>query len=239
VTLLYATGNRTYGYCYMRLVHALWLAAACSPPPPTVPIANHPATGAKPPACPSNLEALVRARWHQLEDATDLKLQCEPGNFGAPGWFVTATYFAEHSIFASSGILAANAGTDLVDPTIDEVAFGTPLDRQFTYRAADLDGDGVDEIVKQSVDSRQSDFALQVNVVRVKDGAMVEIQGPFVNADDAGPDGIRFWCDARLAAVTGRRIMTTITSRRGEPQCPVRGNHVFELRGEELVEIHH
>jgi hypothetical protein len=222
----------------MRHVPYLVIAMACSHP--TAPVANHASMKSAPnrPACPADARVLVQG-W-RLEDATDLRVECAGGFFGQPGWFLQATYEADAETYGASGIVATDGRTELVRHNAEAISWSDHYDLSARYQAVDLNGDGVDELVKLEDDTHHGYQTLSASVLYVRDGKLAEIDGPLVSYDDSAVQLQPGSVNACEGAVTvhGRDIVIIVRARRGRPDgCLALGKHVFELRGDKLVEM--
>lgn len=209
---------------------ALWMfvVGACSAPPSPPLVANH--QRALPLVCTDQvierLTSTLRARW----DARALSLRCQPGQFHVAGFFLEAHVDGQRR-------------TGIVDPSGTElVPFRTePAAEPFTfvdsYRTADLDGDGEDEIVESWRRSHRATHELAPDrwlVVRVvSNRRLLRIQGPYVARSHP-----------ELGACTGTwqlrpgGIDLAIRVMPGIPptDCLPAGRHRFSLRGGMLVD---
>ena len=187
------------------------------------PIANHASGAAHPPECTDalldKLGDKLRARWQ----TTPLELRCTAGHFGVDGYFLEARNADIHRI----GVVDAS-GAELVafvdEPEPDA---GIYLNG---YQAADLDGDGEDEIVESW--RRTADNWLVVR--RIADGHFTSrIHGPFVSRYHPDLGG----CSATWE-VKRNALVVAVHVEPGIPptDCLASGRHQFALRGELLVE---
>jgi hypothetical protein len=207
----------------MRL--ALILVGACGAAAPTT-IANRQASA--PLHCDAatvdHLRGVLSHRWH----VKDLELGCAAGSFGAPGYFIAATASPLRRI----GIVDPS-GAELV-PFVEEPlpAIGVALNG---YQAADLDGDGEDEIVESW--RKTSPFAVHNDswlVVRiVSNHRLRTIKGPFLSRYHPDLGG----CSSTWALRPGGiRIATAVTPGIPPTDCLQAGTHDFALRGHALVD---
>lgn len=207
------------------LLSAIFLCGGCSARQSPEPVANHQATSAL--ACSGEvierLQRTLTRRW-----GSSAPLRCEPGQFRTAGFFIEARIDGGRR----TGIVDAS-GAELV-PFRDEPP-ADPFTYISGYRAADLDGDGEDEIIESwrrsyhMADSEPDTWL----VVRVVSGQRLRrIRGPYVNRSH--PD---------LGACTGTwqlrsgAIDLSVQVLPGIPptDCLPAGRHRFSLRGGALV----
>jgi len=207
---------------------ALFGAAGCDRAPhPQRPVANR-AHSVGHPACEDHVADItkqLRARWGE----PDLEVRCAAGNFGAPGFFIEARGGATHKI----GIVAADDSPDIADFTDPgEMPIATSV---VEYAAADLDGDGVDEVIETWRKSAHgllgSDSWL---VVRRLDGHKLRrIRGPYlgVSHPELGACSASWHC-------TDGALVITVDAQRGIPpsDCLSPGTHRFVIRRGTIVE---
>jgi hypothetical protein len=230
----------------MRHLACVLIATACSHDA-TVVLANRasPRAPSSRPACPADPNALVRpwrlgscspdAQWSGC-GARDLRVRCTGGNFGKPGWFVYATYESEGQTMAASGILAADGHGELVAHSVVGI-LPWNVD-EATYQAADLDGDGTDELVEVLHESHRGFELVTASVLRLRGGTLEEIDGPLVSYDDSAREvpSEATSCEGELA-LRGRQLVITMKNRKGDlDRCLAVGQHAFELRGAKLME---
>ena len=209
------------------LVVGIALAACGNGPPPTRPVANRAHAPARP-VCERHLADIakqLRTRW----SIDDLHLRCAGGNFGAPGFFVEARGRGFHK----SGIVAANGGRDLADFTdVGDLPSTTQI---VEYAAADLDNDGVDEVIETWRRSAHAiDAATNWLVVRRLVGhALRRIRGPHlgVSHPELGACSASWHCEEGA-------IVITVDAQHGIPpsDCLPRGTHRFVIRHGAIVE---
>lgn len=206
----------------------LVLVAACGAPPAARPPSNHAAVAVRPRCAPATLDpiaARLRARWQV--DA--LELRCAAGYFGADGLFLEA----RGDGWRRTGVVDAS-GAALV-PFVDEPELepGTFVNG---YRAADLDGDGDDEIVESWRRDNQTEVPDSWLVIRrVAGGRFVaRIHGPYVSRFHPDLDG---GCSARWELARNALVMA-VERRPGIPptECLEAGLHRFALRGNQLMD---
>jgi hypothetical protein len=224
----------------MRHVTFIALTASCTPPAATAAVANHtpPPRSLRRPSCPGEPSAIVRG-WVRAE-LKDLRVDCVGGNFPAPGWFIDAIYERDGQATETLGIAATEGDRDLIAPVEDEISRVQFDGTTATYYAVDLDGDGIDEIVRSSRWSENGFVDVMSYVLQVHGSAIDVIQGPLVASDDSGVNlrasGLVAWCDGALS-IQGRHVVITVKRQLGRPDgCLGVGEHVFELHGGKLVE---
>jgi hypothetical protein len=137
-----------------------------------------------------------------------------------------------------SGVVATDGTPDVVAHSIAEIPGGDVDDVHASYQAADLDGDGTDELVKVMEISKHGYTLVTASVLRVRGGALEQIDGPVVAYDDSAVEpGTASSCEGAVA-LQGRQIVITVKNRHGDPDsCLAVGRHAFELRAGKLVEI--
>jgi hypothetical protein len=212
----------------MRSLLLLIVIGACGAKPPEPTIANHQRVTRLvcTDAVVERLTALLEDRW----DAHAISLRCEAGQFRTAGYFIEAQLAG----LRRTGIVDAS-GTELV-PFRDE-----PSTEPFTfitgYRAADLDGDGEDEIIESW--RRIPSQALPDNwlVIRMVSGhRLVRIKGPHISRYHPELGG----CAGSWQLQSGAGMLTIdvrVYVLPGIPptDCLPAGKHRFSLRGHSLT----
>jgi len=205
------------------------VGAACGRAPPTKrPVGNRAHAAARP-VCENHLGDItkqLRARW---SDGA-LAVHCVAGNFGAPGFFIEARGVnGLHRI----GIVAANGGPDLADFTdIGELPIATSI---VEYAAADLDGDGSDEVIetwrRSAHGAMGSDDWLVVR--RLVHHKLRRIRGPYLGVSHPELGA----CSASWHCADGA-IVITVDAMHGIPpsDCLPTGTHRFVIRHGAMVE---
>lgn len=196
----------------------------CAAPKPPV-IANHEAP--TPLECTTDaierLSDTLKARW----EVPTLQLRCTAGQFRSPAYFIEAIIDRQRY----TGIVDAS-GTELVpfveEPEIDPYSF------ILSYRAADLDGDGEDEIIESW--RRTPTYALVPDnwlVVRMISGKrLLRIKGPYLSRYHPELGSCSGTWELR-----SRSIDVAVSVGPGIPpsDCLPAGKHRFELHGHTLV----
>lgn len=154
----------------MRLLAVLVLVGCGARPSPPPLIANRAPPTPRPRCEVAEVAAELRARWNV--DRVDV--DCTPGRFPAPGFFIEARAGARHV----TGIVDAETLRE-VAPFVDEPA-RDPRISTIQRASTDLDGDGVDEIVETWRDSAhaRTGVANRVVVRRVEARHLELIDGP-------------------------------------------------------------
>ncbi|HEU0037201.1 MAG TPA: hypothetical protein VFQ53_41610 [Kofleriaceae bacterium] len=202
----------------------LLLLVACGGARVAEPLANH--AGATRHACTDELVATLTTKLAERWQVANLDLRCVAGRFGVLGFFLEA----RHGDRVRTGIVDAS-GAELV-PFEDE----RPHDDATHingYVAADLDGDGEDEIVeswrRDAYGAFGSDHWLAVR--RVHDHAFTRIRGPHLGVS---------WPQLGACAATWElrqhAIVVVVQPLDGIPptDCLPPGKHRFALRGRAL-----
>lgn len=212
----------------MRL--SLLLLVGCAGAAQPAVLMNRAPTPPKP-ACTEALTAEVAeelaAQWRIAER---IEVRCIAGWFPEPGFYVAGT--AHQAGLRASGVLAANGRERLV--AFDREA---PQDgaRVVDITAADLDGDGVDEILESwraGIDPtvRGSDSWV---IVRRRAGPRLQrIEGPHLSVSHPNLGA----CTA-TSEVAGAELVIHVATARGIPPsaCLAEGKHTFRLRKNALV----
>lgn len=207
---------------------AAWKSAARTPP-------------GDPHQAPDDSDPSTEGHAHLDGDNTAwIDLSCVGGQFGAPGYFVEAwdnRFVGTNRILVRHRAIVKLDGTALASaPDSDD-----PIridDHTWSYRALDLDGDGVDEIV---VDHFFEHHALatsnSVFVLAVRAGKLVELPDQITYVQ-----GGQQWahCEGKLSvehAGAATHLVATMTeAAAGSPDCLAVGRHEFALAGDHLVE---
>jgi hypothetical protein len=172
---------------------------------------------------------MLRDRWR----VDRLELRCAAGSFGVAGYFLEAS----NAQLRRVGVVDASGAELVAFVDEPELERGTFLNG---YVAADLDGDGHDEIIESwrrvSPDSAGPDHWLVIR--RIGDGELIaRIQGPYLSRFhpdlDGGCSGTWQLRDTRLGS---QAIIVAVERFPGLPpsDCLPEGRHVFALRGSSL-----
>jgi len=170
------------------------------------------------------LRELFAKRWH----APHLRLRCAAGEFNASGFFLEAEGDGLHR----TGIVDPS-GAELV-PFVDEPVpeVGVCITR---YDAADLDGDGEDEIIETW--RKTSAFMIHPDswlVVRVVDHHKFrQIRGPYLSRYHPDLGGCSSTWSLRSGAI---RVAVDVLPGIPPTDCLQAGLHTFALRGNVLVD---
>lgn len=208
------------------------LAVACGGQVARPPL-EHRASHPRPPRCTpqlvDTLAATLRARW----GADELELRCAAGHFGIDGYFVDAQgRTARGTPLHRTGVVDAS-GAEVV-AFVDEPPI-EPRTYLNGYAAADLDGDGADEIVESW--RRAAHAGLPVDrwlVVRqISAGTFTRIQGPFLSRFHPELGGCSGTWELRANA-----IVIAVRRHPGIPptDCLPEGRHAFTLQGSALTD---
>lgn len=204
----------------LALLASLLLLGACGATPRSVPtIANRAPLPPRPTCDLPAIADYLRARWQVVGP---VEVDCTPGRFPAPGFFVEARAGEHHQI----GILDAGTFRE-VAPFVDE-ARRPDMVTTIQRASADLDGDGVDEIVETWRNSAHAHTGIGNRVVvrHVHDRRLSIIAGPHVAIFHPGLGGC--WAEAR---VEPRGVVVTVEHVMGIPpsDCLEIGVHHFVL----------
>jgi hypothetical protein len=214
-------------------------AAPAPTPAPTAPPAPAPAPAACPEAKP--LGALLAKSFAVSADAVGDAV-CAPGRFPKPGFVVYTTLpdpgdstnsFSRLAVVSSDGALIAKLDGA---PDKDRLASTDSID---ALAVADLDGDGVDEIVAtKSSAYKYSPTTAGVAVFQVSGSSVKQLlyRGfAFTSADDPeGNEGTevcsgKFEVASSTLVVTGRVTGPIAKFAKDKPEC-VDGREVYALR---------
>ncbi len=172
----------------------------------------------------ARLTEMLCKRWH----VPKLSLHCLAGEFTAPGYFIEATTRGLHR----TGIVDPS-GAELVH-FVDEPEpdFGTSING---YIAADLDGDGEDEIIESW--GKSSPFALRPDswlIVRtVAHHRFRTIQGPYLSRYHPELGG----CSSKWELYAGTiRVAVAVLPGIPPTDCLQAGTHTFRLHGRTLID---
>jgi hypothetical protein len=204
----------------------LVVLAGCTTPKPAPVVANR--AQPAPLTCSNDaverLRSILLARW----DATAMLLRCTAGQFRSAGYFIEAIVDGERR----TGIVDPS-GAELV-PFADEPA-GDPYAFIAGFRAADLDGDGEDEIIESW--RRTPTHALQPDnwlVVRMVAGKrLLRIKGPYLSRYHPELGSCSGTWHLRRGAIN---VVIAVSAGIPPSDCLPAGNHRFELRGHALVD---
>ncbi len=207
----------------MRCMLVVLVACGGASPPPRLANRSEPARLTCDDGAIDQLRGVLERRWR----VPDLQLRCAAGRFDAAGYFLEATA----GKLRKTGIVDPS-GAVLV-PFVDEPA-PAPGMEVLRYDAADLDGDGEDEIVetwrKRSTDM-PADSWLEVRVV--EHHAFRRIRGPYLSRyhPELGGCSASWW-------LRGSSIRIAVDVKPGIPptDCLRAGVHTFALRGNALVD---
>ncbi|MGN6111384.1 MAG: hypothetical protein ACTHU0_40190 [Kofleriaceae bacterium] len=213
----------------LRVLVVLGFACAGSPPPAVV---ENRAPPPPPPECSDDRVAEItdalRARWNVVDH---LVVRCTAGTFPEPGYFVEALGSRDESI--RIGVLAADRVTELVPFVERRLGVATSV---LDYAAADLDGDGIDEVLETWRRSAHGPMGSDnwVVVRRIENKQFAEIQGPHLSV--YFPDLGNCTASTRLE---GRTLVVEVESASGIPPsaCLSIGRHAFAMRDGALVEV--
>lgn len=205
----------------MRLlaVLAALVVGGCSSSTPRRVIENRAPPTGKPTCDVEALASALRARWR----VERVDVDCTPGRFPAPGFFVEVTAGARHQV----AILDAETLAEVVRFADDPDR--PPMVSTIQRASADLDGDGVDEIVETWRDSAHAVRGVGNRVVvrrRTEARTLELVEGPHIGVfhPDLGA------CLAE-AHVEERGLVVHVKRTIGIPpsDCLERGIHRFVL----------
>jgi hypothetical protein len=205
----------------------LTVVAACGGAVVPQPIANRVASAPRH-DCGEQLVARLTTKLVARWNVDKLDVRCAAGRFGVEGFFIEA----RNADLRRTGIVDAS-GAELV-PFVDEPE---PEPATFIngYQAADLDGDGEDEIIeswRRTHETLEADNWLVVR--RVSNGTFSSrIQGPYISRYHPDLGG----CSATWELRAGS-ILISVDVKPGIPptDCLPQGKHRFALRGRSLVD---
>lgn len=202
----------------------LVILGGCTTPTPP-PVANRAVP--TPLACSNDtverLRGILLARWN----ATAMLLRCTAGRFQRAGYFIEAIVDGERR----TGIVDPS-GAELV-PFVDEPP-GDPYAFIASFRAADLDRDGEDEIIESwrrtPTHAPQPDNWLVIRMVAGK--RLLRIKGPYLTRYHPELGSCSGTWHLRRGAID---VMVTVSAGIPPSDCLPAGKHRFELRGHALV----
>ncbi len=170
------------------------------------------------------LRGILLERW----DVPAMLLRCTAGQFRTAGYFIEAIVDGERR----TGIVDPS-GAELVpfvgEPTSDPYAFIAG------FRAADLDGDGEDEIIESwrltPTHALQPDNWLVIRMVAGK--RLLRIKGPYLSRYHPELGSCSGTWQLRRGGI---HVNIRVSSGLPPSDCLPAGNHRFELRGHTLVD---
>jgi hypothetical protein len=204
------------------------VVAACGGAAARQPIANQ-ATPTRRPVCTDDIVEQLAQKLADRWVTDKLDVRCAAGRFGVDGYFIEA----RNAEFHRTGIVDAS-GAELVafvdEPEPDAGVFLNG------YQAADVDGDGDDEIIeswrRSTHEGLDPDSWLVVR--RIASGKFSsKIRGPYVQRYHPELGG----CSATWEARAGS-LFVAVDVKPGIPPsgCLPEGTHRFALRGRSLIE---
>jgi len=185
------------------------------------------------------LQAIALGRAHEMPRPLVNGAACVLGQFGEPGALVWVNGSEGPRFEVVNG-----DGSPLAPPFVSTDANSNQEDLSSyppAFRAVDLDGDGIDEVVVTWQTGAHSDGSW-FDVLHLHGGKLVELAGPRISHDTSGyehhPSST---CKGTLAFEgTGAkaRLVVTMTSVRDDEHagCLAVGRHAFALVGDKLVE---
>ncbi len=198
----------------------------CSTPKPAPVVANH----ASHVALECSNDAVERLRGILLErwNAPAMLLRCTAGQFHTAGFFIEAIVDGARR----TGIVDPS-GAELV-PFVDEPS-DDPHAFIAGFRAADLDGDGEDEIIESW--RRSPTHTLEPDnwlVIRMVNGnRLLRIKGPFLSRSHPELGSCSGTWQLRRGGIN---VSVSVSAGIPPIDCLQAGNHRFELRGRALVD---
>lgn len=187
-------------------------------------------------ACPTGaqLVALAQSAFAELADAQPEQLACQPLRAHAPTWLIT---FANAECGSAAAIVEGGAVTWHQGPD----APGWPC-RADSWQAADLDGDGTDELLWiRDAEGHEGSSHRSLTVRSIVDGApeagdslALASRGTIISAGRFSYD-----CSAQLRilpAAHGQHWLQLVGRGSVRADCPKRGRHVYAWKHGALVE---
>lgn len=210
------------------------------------------------PACPreSDLVPRLRELWQVPPDATIDVVACARGRFRAPGWLIDAFIDSSDEDSEERIEILATDGSGVI-AALDPGA-SAPADRFDTgagdgWEAADLDADGVDELLQQQDRDQVAVRSTSLAVFRIEGARLREVGSLRLAFDNKGQKAITqsrvVQCGSQHALSDGpngtRHILVEGTITRAgrqarataETHCPLPGTHRYQLAGGTLEEV--
>jgi hypothetical protein len=228
--------------CMILLLVGCGTSAEPSASPEAPPVATKSAAAARWLECTeasrAPMEAVLLARHHleKVDDRVD-GLRCVTMQLAEhPAFFVELVASEHDQRRRLHGVVALDGTTELVALRDANLGWAQQRGGKVTFETVDLDGDARDEVLVHYDDRRQ--LAEWVDVIAIRDRALVERKGPRVSYDD--PD-VEETCRGvlateRVGAATHLVVTTTGSTGKSE-HCLDNGRHVFALESDLLVEL--
>ncbi len=221
--------------------------------PPVGGIDEHPV-----PACPAETDLVPRLRelWQVPPDATIDVVACARGRFGRAGWLVDAFIdVGDDESEQRIEVLAADGGGVIAALDPEDAS---PVDRFDSgagngWDVADLDGDGVDELLQLQEQNQVAVLSTTLVVYRLDRAAIRQVAALHLAYDNRRAKGMTARRVVQCASQHGfadgpdgaRHIMVegtiTTSGRQAGPiaaaGCPLPGSHRYRLTGGTLEEV--
>jgi len=207
---------------------ACLIIAACGGPTERVELSNH-APQRPRPVCTDDVIAELTTRLGERWQIGPLEIRCVGGRFPELGLFVEARWSNVRRV----GILGLDRKREIV-PFVELVAERTVRPVMKELLVADIDGNGIDEVVDAWRHEQYAASGDRMVVWATKGLALERIDGPYLNAFRPGLGG----CRAR-AEVSEHGVEITVRTSHGlSPiDCLRSGRHRFVIVAGRMVQL--
>ncbi|HEY4239475.1 MAG TPA: hypothetical protein VGM88_06650 [Kofleriaceae bacterium] len=240
-----ATGSGSGSAIAAVLPDAAVDAAIDAPPP---------APADKP--CPSDDDAKkLQAKRLGTPAGATVEVICVAGHFPAPGWYLDTRWWHDPSNDTPAGsgdaegketseILAVDGKTLIAKDDLSDLTYHQWDDSHLEYVLADLDGDGIDEIIGSLTWEHHGTTSTGLQLQRVKGGAFETIESELDEISEGGLANIDPVpeCKATMSVDTSAKPARIVVDSDGATMgaaCLAKGKHVFELKDGKLKESVH
>lgn len=165
-----------------------------------------------------------------------LDVYCMAGAFGKPGFFIDAVdnHFAGTNRLMVRRRLVVTAGGSVLAAAPDDKNLGKVDDQSFSYRVADVDGDGVDEVLVEQTFDHGVAHHESISVLAVRKAKLIHLGVMTTESRGANwPTCHGTGSDEKVGKAT--RLVVTVPDTK--PDCPKAGKHYYGIVGDKLVEI--
>lgn len=205
------------------------ILGACGGVTPHAPLSNHAEQRPRPVCTKDDSAALAQRLGSRWGSEHDLEIRCVGGRFPERGLFVEARWGSVRRV----GIVSVDRRREIV-PFIEMVADRTALPVMKKLLVADIDGDGIDEVVDAWRRAHQGASGDQLVVWATEGLQLEQIDGPQLNAYRAGLGS----CRAR-AEVSEGGVAVIVQTAHGLPpvDCLRSGLHRFVMVDGRMVRL--
>lgn len=180
---------------------------------------------------------LARYKLERTDERTDgltcVTLQLPAG----PAFFVELVGAHDDQRRRLHGIVAVDGTTELVPLRDAKLDWAQLRGGKVWFETVDLDGDGREDLVVHRGDARHA-TAEKIDVVAIREHALVELEGPKIAYDDSDLDEECRGTLAREKAGKAVHLVVDVTRSSGPTEhCMAAGRHVYELAGDRLLEL--